>query len=952
MAFSKSLVLVTLSAALALLGSTSANIQFNRINMTTAIKPGATMTLSWTDIPAPTNTVLNTLPFNLTLRALSGQRYNIQNLVPQTQLTMTVTIPSDATGGQHSFYCDYTGTDGLKSTSSNQFNVTGAYITTTMPAPTTTAMTLPLPTNSTPKGNDGGLSGGALGGIIGGVVAVLLLIALVFFARNRRLARERGESSRLEDTKERYEDRSVEGRSGPMPPMSAPPGGPNGYPQDGPGEAMMMGGVAGAAAAHGARAGSPAISGPTSLSPRQQHQPYSPPQMHQPAPGSPGGPMMGMPPHQQQPYPGGPFNQPPPHQQQFQNQHHPGGDRDSFESEPESAYDPSRFTLQQMNVQQGGSVMRNNSNAMMRGPGGPNDGSSLSYSPSGRSNMSGNDPRFQNRSNMSSPHPHNPFQDPELMAAAAGGAGMITHHHQQQQQQYQQQQQGGRGSPLMMQRQLSQNRGLNGMPRSQSPMRSASPYNREIEMQPLDVQQHQYEQQQRVLQRQQQQREQEQKQREQEQQQQQQQQAPSGPAQTQPAPPKSAGPVDPSAPYSPANFDDKTEIDEDGVPVYNGYRDTIFGAYAPQGDDDEDEEEVPMPIIPPSALAKVGEQIHHQQQSKPEDEESSSEGGPGVQRKKSVKFTGVPPSGPIVVPTAASGSAPVPQQQQHQQQQHQQQHQMYHSEGEDHDDEDDEFYEDEDEHDIKMRMLESEIPSPTVSSSNPRPPFINTTPGSSPLNQHTQQHSANAMSPVRGYGSPTQYHQTSPKAQGHNQGNQYQGGFVAPPPPNQQQQAASNNLMASSNLGGFYEDVLAAVDKNAKTLPASSASPTSNKPSFLQGPPPPSATSAPPPPQQQQSSQQHYVQQQHIPPPQPTHMQPVPLHQEVFGAPSPRIVPAQLPGSGPLSPRSPNAKPVVSPRSAARPPASQQQQQQQQQQQKTQQYRDADEDAFYESSLL
>ncbi|KAG0048379.1 hypothetical protein BGZ83_006661 [Gryganskiella cystojenkinii] len=997
MTLSKSWVIVALFSTLSFLNyPTSANVKFNNI-VTLPLKPGDAMTVTWTEVNATNGTVLNTLPFNLVLRALTGQKYNVQNNVPQEQLTVKVTIPKAATGGKHSWYADYTGSDGLTGVSSNQFNITGDIVPTTVPAQvaTSTSAITSTPTDAGHPGTGGsgggGLSGGALGGIIGGVIGLLLIVALIFFFRHRRLVRERSEATRLEDTKERYEDRSIGGNSGhgQMGPRDPPHSaahmnkdGMNGQPDsrsihpndgnmmmhhsnssnpfEGPGEAMMMGGVAGAAAAGAMgrpRSDSPSISGPTSLSPgpaslspRQQHHQYQPPQLnqqpHSPY-GPPGGPMVGgggMHPHQnQQHHPAGSFGR-------------PGNSRDSFESEPESAYDPSQPALQMNNnYHQGGPVMRNNSNPMMRGgPPGPNNGNinhQLQHSNSGRSNMS--DPRLQsgNNSRNMSPHPHNPFQDPELMAAATG-AGMVgaaAHHHHQQQQQQQQQQhyQQGRASPANMQRQSSQNRG--NMPRSQSPMRSASPYNREIEMQPLEIQQHQYEQQQRALQRQQQEQEQR-RQQEQEQQQRQKQQQKEQPfpvQQQQPvATPLSQTKIPPTQPAtpipigSPSQHNDKTEIDDEGMPVYNGYRDTIFGAYAAhQGDEDDDEEsdhEVPMPIVPAEALHKIQREKHNKS-----DDEEEIRGGAGVERKKSVKFTGIPPSGPIVVQHVVVNSpanGPVTQQQPPKQQQQQQ---MYHSDQ----DEEDDFYEDEEE-DIKLRMMEAEVPSP--SSSHSRPPLINTSPGSSPLNQQQ-----NALSPVRGFTSPTtQYHQASPVHQAPQYQNQYHGqqGFVAPPLPTSAPAPGPTSPRGVGN--GFYEDVLAAVDNNAKTLPSA---PAPASPSSHRAPPPPSAL--PPQHQQQQQKQQshqQFVQQQHIPAPQPTHMQPV--HQEIFGAPSPRINPAQLPGSqsplsksgssGSLSPSTQN-KPALSPRSAARPPAKSQQQQQQQHH-----YRDADEDAFYESSLL
>ncbi|KAF9289541.1 hypothetical protein BGZ68_009123 [Mortierella alpina] len=848
------------AALLLTLSTVCANISFARIPPT-IMQPGESMELQWTIAPVPTGTLETTEPFNLVLRALSGQRYDLNKLIPQDALKLRVVLPKEATGGLHSFYADYTGPINVKATASNQFNISGAVVPTTTVGPTSTlgptaSVTAPHGSGSssshTPNSqasSDGGLSGGALGGIIAGVVIFLLLIALIFFVRHRRLVRERSQHTRLDDSKESYGETSM-ARSGPPSakggdgmfpvPLSAPA---PVYPSPFPGEqkpqpqhpmnkmqyANSIGnpfdapedrsrGLPPAGAVAMAASGSP-----RSLSPRQQHQPYQPPQFEQ------------QPPRPQQQQFGVPV------QQRSQSPFQQGGNRDSMDSEPESAYDPAHARMMpNLDGSNGnGPIARNNSNPMMHPGGPPGPGSQLSYSPSGRSAVSD----AQNMS-LPQPHPHqqhqNPFQDRELLAAAAGGAavGAIVAAHRRQ------------GSPAPnspAQRHLApmiDSRGPTPLPGQSSPL----PRSKEIEMQPLDVQQHQYEQQQRMLQRQQQQRQQAQAQA-QEDQQQRQQQTPAQLIQQTPLPPT---PVSASAasapaashPFNPTLYDDKTEIDDDGMPVYNGYRDTIFGAYSQplEGDDDEDDETA-VPIVPASALVSAGSDAQKQQQRATDANASSSGAEAGVQRKKSVKFTGVPLSDAIDVPASTSN---------------QQQQQLYHSDGDEEEDEEDEL---EDEDDIKMRLMQTEVPSPA--SAHTRPPFINTTPSSSPSAQH---HQANVLSPVR---SPDQAHPSSSGNYHQSHGNHHAigGGFPVPAPitasaPKQQQQQQSSshaagssspslNTASSSFGNGFYEDVLAAVDKNAKTLPLSSTA----------------ANNAIPP-------QKH---------------QPVMVEKEVYGAPSPRV---------------------------------------------------------------
>ncbi|KAF8950473.1 hypothetical protein BGZ52_002385 [Haplosporangium bisporale] len=622
-----------LALALSSINLAWANVAFVKFANNYVVNPGDPVIVRWTEV-VPTNGTVNNDPFDLLLRAYSGQSYMIQRGVAQNLLTVTVNIPNNATGGLHSFRADYTGSGGI---SSNQLTITGKIVnvtsTTTLPLSTTTTTSTtgkPLTTGEGNKESSGGLSGGALGGIIGGVVALLLLIALIFFFRHRRRVRERSDHSKLNDNKENYghlssRDGSVamtsRSMNGPGP-IEPPPQGTNisgplsvapNYEKQRPSRDDHSGPHSPQHMQHQGRnpfeEDKPPMGSAASLSPRQQHQPYQPPQMSQPPPR----------PYQQGP----PYNNNinnnnqqgytlPPHQQDRASPFH--GSRDSFESEVESAYDP------RVNVNQHGApapVMRGGP-PMMNEPG-------LSHSPSGRSNMS--DHRFRQGQPMS------PAQ-----------------HHQQQQQQLQQRQAGSMSpmphrpmTPTNYHHQDPENR-------SQSPFAGTS-RQREIEMQPLDIQQHQLEQQQRVLQRQQQQQlqQQEQQQEQQREQQNQHQVPPLAPARTT------------LSPFNPTQYDDKAEIDDDGVPVYNGYRDTIFGAYAQTPEDDEDDSEddrakVPTPIIPASAMALAG----HEAQLK-QDGSLEMNGATGVQRKKSVKFTGVPASVLSPVRSLASPTSPYQQ---------------------------------------------------------------------------------------------------------------------------------------------------------------------------------------------------------------------------------------------------------------------------------------------------
>ncbi|KAF9296224.1 hypothetical protein BGZ88_000429 [Linnemannia elongata] len=869
-------MLATMSA-LSWTNTASANIEFARTTLPN-VNPGDPMTLNWNITTPPVGTVANTAPFNLVLRALSGQTYLIRANVAQELLAIRVNIPTNATGGKHSYLCDYTGSVEMKGISTGQFNISGLVIPTTSAtrAPTSTGISVTLPsTTGTPGSNgenkeegNGGLSSGALAGIIGGVVAFFLFIAAIFFFRHRRLVRERTQHTRLNDTKESIHE--PQGGSGPVarsgPPPSGPPGhghdggmvpiplggpghrsnefqrnhsnefgsprsqhqmqhlGSPGSPNNSNGRNPFEGGSEDSMTVRGSPGGPNSPGMARSLSPRDQHQPYMPPQLNQ-----------GPPPRQQQPY-GMPNGHPGMQQQRGQSPFQQSS-RDSFESELESAYDPNQQArMMQGNNNYGGGngpVQRNNSNAMMHS-GGP-----LHHSSSSRS-LNSNGPRQNNMPGSPLQQQQgNPFQDRELMAAAAGGIAAAHAHH------------SASNSPSMAHRQLPNQNQMSPSPRSQSPMIRA------IEMQPLDVQQHQYEQQQRALQR--------------------------------------------AHPFNPTLYDDKTEVDDDGVPVYNGYRDTIFGAYVhTPGDDDDDESgsdddrRTPVPTIP---TAVVSTQVQQQQQQGKE-EVPASTGGATIERKKSVKFTGVPTSGPIVVPGTTAAPA-------HKQQKPQQQ--MYHS-GDDEEEDEDYEYEDADEEDIKLRLMETEVPSP--SSAHSRPAMIDT---SSPT-AASRNAGGSTLSPIRtptqAYNSSSSHYQQQSQQSPVHTGSPSRG-FVAPPP----------QTTSTSQSDNFFDDVLAAVD-NKSYQPYQAPAPT---------------------------SPQH---QQHIPPPQAQQLkQPPPLHveQAVFGAPSPRIAPAAAPSNNGGHPSPPT-------RSGARlPPQQQQHQQQQYHQQQRQQQRngaDDEENAFYESSLL
>lgn len=89
-----SLLLLSILAATA-----TAEIQFTSPPADSTFAPGATVPLTWSIRPVNGTNPANTDPFDLVLRALSGQRYSIQTAVAQSALTLSVKIPADATGG-------------------------------------------------------------------------------------------------------------------------------------------------------------------------------------------------------------------------------------------------------------------------------------------------------------------------------------------------------------------------------------------------------------------------------------------------------------------------------------------------------------------------------------------------------------------------------------------------------------------------------------------------------------------------------------------------------------------------------------------------------------------------------------------------------------------------------------------------------------------------------------
>ncbi|KAG0285473.1 hypothetical protein BGZ97_007777, partial [Linnemannia gamsii] len=829
LASSASLLLLSALAATA-----TAEIAFTSPPPNSVYRPGDSFALTWTIRPPNGTVPVNTDPFDLQLRAATLQRYTIQTAVAQSALTLQVQIPADVTGGLHSFYADYRNVQPNQKNgeSSRQFNIPIAIVSITSAAPngSRTSSGVPLPTStSTPTESGGGLSAGALGGIIGGVIVLLMAVAFLFLGRHRR---------RVAEDRKDGTSRSMDGKNG----LSKEGGGQHQDKESLTRSAGSAGGLpeisAGREAVplkltrpvdgsprsqnqnlhhqqnqnqqqhqnqHQQRPTSPTATrnpfeapemmihpnSPTGApSPRQQHNnqnhQYQPPQLPPPQQspfGTPPQQYSGMPPNPLmggQQGPGGPRNQSPYHQ----------NSRDSFESEIESAYDPHPRMSPPVSRNNGPSPMNNG-----------NGGSPLGYSSSTGSS------RYPHP-NPSSPLNHQAAQqDREILAVAAAVAAAASPAPAHRQVQNQQQQRAG-ASPRMP----------NAV--------AGSPRMKEIEMQQFDVQQHHQEQQQKMLQRQQQ----------QQQQQQQQRSAQSTPTPL-PAAQKSMNPTqfDDKAEFSDSEDDDEEEeyqnpfqkpqnqqypqpdvkptpvapftpappaaalahpvpppplppvapaapVVEDG-PAYNGYRDTIFGAYANTQDDDSDEDEPTAPIV----------------------------------RKKSVKFTGVPKSGPIVLPNHEAAKEHQQQRQQIKQQQAQAQGQQgYQEEGED----SDEFYSQDDE-EIRARMLE------TAES----PANVNTAAAAAANNNNNVNGGNNVLSPIRSPGEQQQQYSNNPYQLGEDEDstddedymNDPYGAYTAPPQAPYAQQGHQQGVEESPRLNGvspvsdddFFGDVLAAVEKTA-----------------------------------------------------------------------------------------------------------------------------------------
>ncbi|KAG0257796.1 hypothetical protein DFQ27_004937 [Actinomortierella ambigua] len=870
----------------------SANINFAAVPTTAPYSPGARIALTWTYQPTvKPGEVLNLDPINLYLKAQTGQTYHLQKGVNQQALNIVITIPANATGGPHHVEADYTETanNSAKSARTGWFTVTGDPVTTTARVPSTTATStdVDVPTSS-PDSNTGagkeksdGMSAGALAGIIGGVVVLLLLVALIFACRYRRRNRATAAESRgMDDKKSRggdYSSKDQDKEVLTMAPVHNEPVTPPGpkrepydqfppFPPHSPQQHQhqqqqqhqqqheqhqqfqhMHGGApmesrGGQSPRQTPRQGpanpfeSEHEQRPPHLQPSQQQQQGRMPPMNQGA--SPRmSPRMphhqyeppALPPHLQQQQqqnqhmqarPG--MGPPPPSHQQQQNPFQNQNGRRSFESEIESAYDPTHMRPH------------------------PETHGAYPAPPPARSGSSGRMPHDARPLNQarSQQDLHGQAQsNEERQALAAAAAAAATSPTQTPRQPY---------SPQIAQRQLQ---------------RTESGRMREIEMQPLEIQQHHLAQQQKVAERQ---------QRAQsplvshqkalapgqvlnvQQQDHQHHPSPVSPPPLQhapiipsplannvPIPPSSQpqqplqsqaqaqAPAQPQPPskFDPTQYDDKAELQDDddaSRQPYNGYRDTIFGAYADarahdsDSDDGEDDGLRRVPAIP----ANIANQPGVQGQQPPSKARDDHVEGAQVQRKKSVKFTGVPTTGPIVLdgPEAAAQH----QAQRQQRLQEHQNHQDYHSE-EDEDDDDD-YDDDDDEDNVKNRMMQRET-------------------GSSP----------------------------------------YQNAELSP---------SLDNVAAFGSEDGFYEDVLAAVEKST-VVPA----PPSTSSSTFQIAPPPS-TPMPPPPQHQpfvppppplappSPTSSSHIQQHVPPPPQGQHlMASKPVEHESFGAPSPRMAP-------------------------------------------------------------
>lgn len=86
-------VLSTLAA------TATAEIQFTSPPANSTYRPGDTVLLTWSIRPPNGTIPVNNAPFDLTLRAATLQRYNIQANVAQAALSVQIQIPADVTGG-------------------------------------------------------------------------------------------------------------------------------------------------------------------------------------------------------------------------------------------------------------------------------------------------------------------------------------------------------------------------------------------------------------------------------------------------------------------------------------------------------------------------------------------------------------------------------------------------------------------------------------------------------------------------------------------------------------------------------------------------------------------------------------------------------------------------------------------------------------------------------------
>ncbi|KAF9911605.1 hypothetical protein BX616_010560 [Lobosporangium transversale] len=851
--YRSSLFLPSLALAMTWMQTISANIAFNKLADNLIIKPGETVALSWTAAAPDAGTVLDDKPFNLVLRALTGQRYLLQSNVAQTALNLRVQIPANATGGKHSFYCDYQSK--IKPVSSRQFDIDAPIITIT-----TVAAAAAIPTDADPTIGSGeaqassGLSGMMLIGLIAGAAVLLLAVSMLFITRHRRRvsAAKVHDGPSMDDSKEAGLTSKEESLT-----KSAGAGGP----ADGDMVSVPLNGAPSRPEHQ--------VSGPINLIPQQMsspsESPFDGPEVVIPAQGA-------LPrQHQYQP----PQMTGPPPQRASSPQN-----RKSSESDAESIYDPN----------------------------GPKE---LKASPSNGSSRYPHNMGPQSKNQA----PLTPSNEHEILAMNAAAAAAVA------------------TSPVQAHRQVGPN---------------ATPRVKDLELEQLGIQQHHYEQQQKMLQRQQQ----------EQQQQQVQQQAPSSPE------PSSAA----QKPLDSTQLDDKAELEEveDNAPVYNGYRDTIFGAYAQPQDGDEDDEEGASRIPAVPMLSAViasplnSDLIPHQPSS------TFTPASTEIVRKKSVKFTGVPRSGPIVLPNQEAAKE---HQAQRQLQKQQSQEQLgsqsqakkaktpkqkrpvsaaAYTENDDDDfpdDDSDSDFDNNDEDDIKNRLMETEVTSPVSSNAPASRPYVNTT-ATTPA--------ANVLSPVRS----SDEQESSFSSLTNVQKNLFDPSTGLDSP----------TLAEDSMFGdGFYEDVLAAVEGTVpplNSLPSptnSSTSPKSPKPlTPKKGPSSPLSSSSitipaaatastyikpalppvpqsPPPAPTPASAPAQTVQQQYIPAPEPQQLQQPsysqyssyqqqPLNEQTFGAPSPRISPATLANvtaaSNSMAPYSASTQqsPALSPQSKDRTP--------------------------------